>query len=111
MHRLKLILQRKRFIEGQRTSFDSDVSESNHFRVLSSEDIEPRSELPNPFEDENLEVELPRSRSLRKNPPRTEAGKIFFENEAPQAKRRKLLYNRELLNEKSQRVAAETVRK
>ncbi len=104
-------LFRRRSFERGRTIFDSDVPELNYVGVLSSEDVEPRSEPPVPSEDDDLEEVLPRPRSLRKNPPRTEAGKIFFENEAPQAKRRKLLHNRELLNEKSQSVAAEKARK
>ncbi|KAI0999439.1 hypothetical protein K3495_g8753 [Podosphaera aphanis] len=103
--------QERRSLERGRTIFDGDVPKSNYVGVLSSEDVEPRSEPPVPDEDDDLEEVLPRPRSLRKNPPRIEAGKIFFENEAPQAKMRKLLHNRELLNEKSQRVAAEKARK
>ncbi|KAI0994644.1 hypothetical protein K3495_g13537 [Podosphaera aphanis] len=104
-------IPQERSFERGRTIFDSVGPESNYVGVLSSEDVEPLSEPPVPSEDDDLEEVLPRPRSLRKNPPRTESEKIFFENEAPQAKRRKLLHNRELLNEKSQRFAAEKARK
>ncbi|KAI0994104.1 hypothetical protein K3495_g14079 [Podosphaera aphanis] len=87
------IPEERRSFERGRTIFDSVVPESNCVGVLSSEDVEPRSEPLVPSEDDDLEEVLPRPRSLRKNPPRTEAGKSFFENEAPQAKRRKLLHN------------------